>query len=222
MKNKNILITGANRGIGLELASQLSEQGANIFAVCRNSSPRLNDLGVNVIEGIDLLDLNNIIKLKSILLDIKIDILINNAGIFNSDNLGSLDSTSLIKQFEVNSLAPLMVVDSLLDNLQSGSKVILITSIMGSCSENQVGGYYGYRMSKAALNIAGKSLASDLKHRNISVGIVHPGYVKTEMTSFMGDIEVHTSANLIIKIIKKIDLNSSGKFYHSNGKKIEW
>jgi len=117
-----------------------------------------------------------------------------NAGILRDESLGSINSSTIVEQFKVNALAPLEVVDLLHRNLTSGSRIALITSRMGSIADNDSGGRYGYRMSKAALNAAGMSLVRDLINRNISVGIYHPGWVQTDMVAGSGHITADVAA----------------------------
>ena len=125
------------------------------------------------------------------------------------------------KQFEVNALAPLKITHALLPNLKSGSKIIVITSRMGSLADNTSGSRYGYRMSKAALNIAAISLAHDLKPKNIAVGIFHPGQVSTDMTGYNG-IPVSQSVNQLLQRFEALNINNSGQFYHANGEILPW
>lgn len=153
MTQRNILITGSNRGIGLELTKQFLSQGDQVFALCRKSSSELIHLKpTRIFEGMDALNSNSIRDLPSKLLDTKIDILINNAGILIPDNLQSLDEENVFTQFLVNALGPLKVVKVLLSSLKKNAKLIFLTSRMGSIADNNSGSYYGYRASKAALN----------------------------------------------------------------------
>lgn len=181
-----ILITGANRGIGYELCRQLKEMNETVIAVCRSSSPELDHLQVQVESGIDIASDASVAKLVKRLQGGTIDVLINNAGMFQQTTLKDLNFDSIRQQFEVNAIGALRVTEALLPNLKAGSKIALITSRMGSIADNTSGSYYGYRMSKAALSMAGKSLAIDLKPRQIAVAILHPGMVSTDMTNHSG------------------------------------
>ncbi|MFO0104274.1 MAG: SDR family oxidoreductase, partial [Cyanobium sp.] len=178
------LVTGANRGIGLEYARQLQARGDQVIAVCRTASPELEALGVPIEAGIDLASEAAIAELATRLQGVPLDGLILNAGILESMGLEDLDAEAIRRQFEVNALAPLLLVRALLEQLPRGAKVALMTSRMGSIDDNSSGGSYGYRMSKVALNIAGKSLAIDLQPRGIAVAILHPGLVRTRMINF--------------------------------------
>ncbi len=217
------LITGANRGIGLEYCRQLKERGNNIIAVCRNASDELKDLDVSIEAGVDLTSDTDVLRLKSRLEYQTIDVLINNAGIVERISLESLDLDSIRRQFEVNALAPLRLTRALLPNIRSGGKIIMMTSRMGSIEDNTSGGSYGYRMSKVALCMAGKSLSLDLKPRNIAVAILHPGLVKTRMTNFNpSGITPERSVKGLIARIDELNLENTGTFWHSNGEILPW
>lgn len=218
----NILITGGASGIGLELARQLSSRGDNVIVVCRKKSPELDPLKVTVHEGIDLTDSRLESKLKNCVGDLKIDCLINNAGVFEDSQLGEIDFQQLRDEFEVNTIAPIRVVQTLLSHFSKNAKIAMVSSRMGSIEDNNSGGYYAYRISKAALNMASKSLAIDLKSRGISVAILHPGYVKTKLTGFHGEITPEVSAQGLIKIIDQLSPSNSGGFWHTNGEELPW
>tara|TARA_Y100001968_G_scaffold236532_1_gene219817 strand:+ start:1145 stop:1810 length:666 start_codon:yes stop_codon:yes gene_type:complete len=216
-------VTGANKGIGLEFCRQLKEKNHNIIAICRSNSIELDNLGVRVESQIDITSEKSLKKLKKSLDNVSIDVLINNAGILEKESLFKMTKKTILNQFEVNALAPLYLSSLLLDNLKEGSKIILISSRMGSISDNSSGGYYGYRMSKAALCMAGKSLAIDLKKHGLLVGILHPGLVRTEMTKFSPDgISTESSVKGLIKRIDEINPINNGSFRHSNGEYIPW
>lgn len=222
MSPKTVLVTGANRGIGLELCRQLKARGDHVIAVCRASTPELQALGVTIEQGIDVADRAALYALGKKLSGTKIDTLIANAGILRSEDLGNLDFGSIETQLHVNALGPLRTVEALMGSLREGSKVALITSRMGSIGDNSSGGYYGYRMSKAALNAAGMSLAHDLKPRGIAVITLHPGYVRTDMTGNSGGIEPAESAKLLIARIDALTPKTTGKFLHANGEELPW
>ena len=221
--SKTYLVTGANRGIGLEYCRQLKAQKHEVIAVCRSPSSELSSLGVQIEADVDLTDEQVVQKLAQKLADRKIDVLINNAGIVERISLENLDVESIRRQFEVNAIAPLRFTCELLPNLTSGSKVILMTSRMGSIDDNTSGGSYGYRMSKVALSMAGKSLAHDLKPQGIAVAILHPGLVKTRMTNFTDSgITTETSVRGLLARIEGLNLKNTGTFWHSNGEVLPW
>lgn len=216
-----ILITGANRGIGLELCRQLVERGDNVIATCRNPSAELNELGVTIVNDVDVSSDASVKTLADKLKGKEIDVLINNAGILSVESINNLNFDQMREQFEVNTLSPLRVTSALLDNLKTDSKVIFITSRMGSIDDNGSGGYYGYRMSKAALNMGAVSLARDLRSRKIAVGILHPGMVATQMTGMNGIPPAQSASGLIARI-DELNIDNSGHFFHANGEELPW
>lgn len=222
-----VLITGANRGIGLAMAQQLVAADHEVIAVCRESTPELEDLADQVISGIDVTDDVSIASISQILgLSLgdndNIDVVINNAGLFKNEILGNLDLEAIRDQFEVNALGPLKVTEALLPFLGEGSKIANITSRMGSIEDNTSGAYYGYRASKAALNAFTKSLAEDLKPKGIACCVLHPGFVQTRMVGFNGDISPEQAAEGLIKRIEELSLENTGGFWHSNGTPLPW
>jgi NAD(P)-dependent dehydrogenase (short-subunit alcohol dehydrogenase family) len=216
------LITGANRGIGFSLAKLLKNQGNTVIAACRRGTAELSALGVEVADGVDVTSDKSLNILAEKLKGRSLDVLINNAGLLSHESLQGLDFASIQKQMEVNAYGPLRVTHKLLPLLQQGSKVALITSRMGSIADNTSGGAYGYRMSKAALNAAGKSLAHDLAGRGVSVAILHPGYVRTEMTSNHGSVQPDDAAADLLKRIAELSLATTGTFWHANGSVLPW
>lgn len=217
------LVTGANRGIGLEYCRQLKNSGDSVIAVCRSVSEELKELGVTIIDDIDITSDESVTDLVNKIKGQKIDVLINNAGIIERVTLDDLDYDSMRKQFEVNALGTLRVTNALLPNLSSGSKVVIMTSRMGSIGDNTSGGSYGYRMSKAALSMAGKSLSHDLKPQGIAVAILHPGLVKTRMTGFTDSgITTEQAVTGLLERIEELNLKNTGSFWHSNGEILPW
>ena len=218
-----VLVTGANRGIGLEYCRQLSARGDHVIAVCREASRELSSLGVQIEAGIELTEACALDELMSRLQSQCLDGVVLNAGILHSNALNNLDVEAIRQQFEINALAPLRLVSALTSNLSSGSWIALMTSRMGSIADNSSGGSYGYRMSKAALNIAGKSLAIDLKPKGIAVVILHPGLVATRMINFNpSGISPQQSVEGLLKRIDALTLETSGSFWHANGDVLPW
>ncbi|MFO7179786.1 MAG: SDR family oxidoreductase [Pseudomonadota bacterium] len=217
------VVTGANRGIGLALAELLKERGTTVVACCRKASPELGKLGVEVVEGVEVTEDAGIARIVEAVGNRRIDLLINNAGILiYGDTLDELDVEGIRRQFEVNALAPLRITAALRNRLGQGSKVALITSRMGSIDDNTSGGVYGYRMSKAALNMAGKSLAVDLKGAGVAVAILHPGMVKTDMIRGQGQVEPRDAARGLLARIDELTLETTGGFWHANGERLPW
>ncbi len=200
----NILINGTNRGIGLALVKKFLSEGHNVFAICRKASEELKKTGAQVFEEIDVTESFSIKAILNLLPEI--DILINNAGILRNETLDHLNFDGIREQFLVNTIGPLKFITSLLPKLKAGSKIGVVSSKMGSISDNTSGGYYGYRISKCAVNMMAKCLAEDLRDKGITVLILHPGFVKTEMTGGQGLIETTESADGLYKIMAKKDI----------------
>ena len=227
---KNVVITGANRGIGLELAKHYRELDYTVIGICRETSEELDELADMVISDIDVRSEDAIAMVAEVLASTlissdsgqKIDILINNAGIFLNETLAEMDFDSIQTQMDINAIAPLRVTHAFQSMLWEGSKVAMITSRMGSVSDNGSGAYYGYRASKAALNAFGKSLAIDLKPKGIAVALLHPGFVQTRMVGFNGDISPAQAAAGLAQRIEELNLENTGSFWHSNGEVLPW
>lgn len=217
------VVTGANRGIGLALTQLLRERGEHVIAGCRRASPELSRLGVEVVEGVDVTEDSGVTRLAAAVGSRRVDWLINNAGILIwEDSIDSIDVGAIRKQFEVNAIGPLRVTAALRSRLVRGSKVGLITSRMGSIADNGSGGAYGYRMSKAALNIAGVSLARDLASDGIAVALLHPGMVKTDMVGAHGQVEPREAAGGLIGRMDELTVQTSGTFWHAKGERLPW
>ena len=217
-----VLITGANRGIGLALAQQFAARGDQVIAVCRKSSDALDKTGARVEAGVDVTDEAAIGTLAKRLGDTRLDTLVLNAGVLERDSLDNMAFDGVRRQFEVNALGPLMVAHALRERVKEGGRIGLVTSRMGSMEDNTSGGYYGYRASKAALNAIGKSLALDLAPRNIAVVLLHPGYVATDMVGGSGDVSPEQAARQLIARIDALTPASSGTFQHANGTALPW
>ena len=217
------LITGSNRGIGLELCKQIIERGDEVIATCRKASSDLKKLGVRIEEDIDISSEDSINNLRQALSGIELDCLIHNAGIYEFNSIDNFDHESIIRQFVVNALSPLSMTKSLKGLLKKYSKIGFITSRMGSIGDNSSGSSYGYRMSKVALSMAAKSLSKDLLKEDIYVAILHPGLVSTRMTGFTKNgISTLESANGLLKRIDSLNKNNTGTFWHTNGEILPW
>jgi len=217
-----VLVTGSNRGIGLSLCRVLRGRGDRVLAVCRRSSPELAALGAEVLDGIDGTSDADVATLARRLAGERLDVVVLNAGILREDSLDDVDMTDVVEQLQVNAVAPLRVARALAPALHHGSKVALITSRMGSIGDNGSGGYYGYRMSKAALNAAGMSLARDLEKTGVAVTILHPGFVRTDMTGHEGNVGPDESARQLVARIDELTLATTGRFRHANGETLPW
>ncbi|WP_299408415.1 SDR family oxidoreductase [Acaryochloris sp. IP29b_bin.148] len=220
---KTYLVTGANRGIGLEYCRQLQQRGDEVIALCRTSSADLDALGVQIKTHVDITSDTSMTDLVQHLDGQSIDGVIHNAGILERVTLEDLDIESIRRQYEVNAIGPLRLTHALLPNLHSGAKVVLMTSRMGSIGDNTSGSSYGYRMSKVALCMAGKSLAHDLKSKGVAVAILHPGLVQTRMTRFnpQGITPMQSVQGLLARI-DQLNLDNTGTFWHANGEILPW
>lgn len=220
-----ILITGANRGIGLALTRLYRTRGDRVIALCRQSSPELEASGAQVESGIDVTDAAALAALAERLQGQRIDLLLLNAGIFTNETLDALDAAAfarIVRQFEVNTLGPLRVTAALQAHLAEGARIGIITSRMGSIADNGSGGYYGYRASKAAVNAIGKSLAVDLAARGIAVFLLHPGLVATDMVGGKGDFTPEQAAAGLAARLDGLTLEQSGSFWHAQGSPLPW
>lgn len=216
-----VLVTGCNRGIGLELVRQYSARGDDVIGVCRGTSDELQALGIRVIDGIDVGTEEGVGMLAEAISDQKIDILLNNAGIGGWDKLESIDFEKMVEQYRVNTLGPLRVTQALLNNLSDGSKVGIVTSRVGSIEDNGSGNNYGYRCSKTAVNMVGMNLHHDLSPRGVAVALLHPGLVATDMTGGSGISPVESARGLIARL-DELNLDNSGGFWHAEGYSLPW
>ena len=217
MPLKTVFITGANQGIGLAFAKYYKSKDFKVIATSRKPSQELAQLGTNLV-----LDVCSDASIQQIVLEDKIDILINNAGILHRDDFQTVTRESMLEQFNTNTVGSLMVTKHLLKYLDQGSKVVNISSAVGSIAENASSNVYGYRASKAALNMVTKNLELDLKGKGIAVLALHPGYIQTNMTRGKGDMGPEESVARMAKIIEDLKLENSGEFRHRDGRVIPW
>jgi len=222
-----ILITGANRGIGLALAKKFHQQGYKVFATARKPEKATDLMKVGVqIEQLDITNQNSVNALKKKLNNQPIDILLNNAGIggHSTRKFQDLDIDKLSTVLNVNSLGALRVTQALLSNLQLGSRKIVasISSRMGSIEENGSGGVLGYRASKTALNSFNKSLSIEFADKGFSFVVLHPGWVRTDMTNDNATYSTAESADGLFAVISKLTTKDNGKFYDLHGKPVAW
>ena len=217
------LVTGASRGIGLELVRQLHARGEDVVATCRTRTPELDAVGCRVVDGIDVGSDDVGAALLEALGDGQpVDVVVNNAGLARWDTLETIDVDAAREELEVNALGPLRVTLALVPRLVPGAKIALISSKAGSIGDGPSGRNYGYRMSKAALNMLGANLAADLAPRGIHVGVFHPGFVRTEMTQGGGNVDPPESAAGLIRQIDALDASRSGRFFHADGSEVAW
>lgn len=230
---KTILVTGANRGIGLEFVKQYNQEGWRIFACCRtlenaDTLKKLCALNKNIeICHLDVTNEKDIKNLANQLANTPIDILLNNAGLWgprNTDFNHRIDETEWLKVFQTNVVAPLKIAESFVEHVAASELKIIagISSQMGSIEKNHYGGEYIYRSSKAALNCVLKNLSLDLRQREISVLALEPGWVKTDMGGTNAPLTTEESVKGMRKVLSSINLSNSGQFIAYDGKVIAW
>jgi len=220
-----VLITGANRGIGLELVRQYAGDGWRVHACARDPKAATELAAIKgeiTIHRLDVADERQIAHLVKELKGDAIDILINNAGVGGPDD--STDPDEWLKVFRVNTIAPVRIAEALLPNLEmGGGRIVLsLTSRMGSIADNGSGGSYAYRTSKAALNAAMKSLAVDWKRRGIVVVVAHPGWVKTDMGGPSAQISPQRSVAGLRQKLLTLKPADSGSFFNYDGSALPW
>jgi NAD(P)-dependent dehydrogenase (short-subunit alcohol dehydrogenase family) len=220
------LITGASRGIGRELATQLQARGERVTATVRREADGepLTALGVQV-RLLDVADPESLERFAGELGDEPVDVLINNAGIYgNRADFADLDWNDVQRVFEVNAFGPQRVTQALLPNLRAGElkKVAHLTSRMGSIEDNSSGGSYAYRASKAALNMFAKSFAVDFASEGIASCVLHPGWVQTDMGGASAPVAVADSAAGLIARVDELTVERSGKFFNFDGEELPW
>jgi len=225
---KTALITGANRGIGLEFVRQLKDKGYTIIGCCRNPSTanELNALADEVIQ-LDVTNDNDIAALKQKLHNRPIDLLVNNAGTSGERGvtIGNVNRENFIEIFNVNCVSVVKLSDALLPNLQSSKEknILVISSRMGSISDNDSGRSYAYRASKAALNCAMRSFAIDVKAQGINVMLIHPGWVKTDMGGIDALVDVQTSvAGMLKQAEQQFSKSHAAVLHRFDGAEIAW
>lgn len=232
MERQTTLITGANRGIGLEVTRRFSDAGWHVIACCREPfrAKELTALAEAADGRIEILPLNvtdeaSVRALEATIKGRKIDVLLNNAGIIGGDHQSAFDMNYdvWLETLKVNTIAPFRMAEALIDNLRlSGDpRIVNISSQMGALSRRSSGSY-AYRSSKAALNKVMQVLAEDLRSENIIVSLVHPGWVRTDMGGPSADISVVESGEGIFSLITKLQMADSGKFFKWNGEEHRW
>jgi NAD(P)-dependent dehydrogenase (short-subunit alcohol dehydrogenase family) len=224
--SQTVLVTGANRGLGLEFVRQLQARGDSVIATARDTqgAQELRDTGARV-ETLDAGDPASIAALCEALGDQPIDLLLNNAGMgVGGRSFPEEDFDEVETFFRVNSLGPMRVTQGLLPNLRAGQgkTVVHVTSKMGSIEDNTSGGAYGYRASKAALNMLYKSMAIDLRREGVHAVVLHPGWVATAMGGSAAPLTVEDSVRGMLAVIDGLKDSDSGRFFDYSGAEIPW
>ncbi len=228
-----ILITGTNRGIGLEMVKMAVKNRWRVFACCRNplEADKLNEVammsgGMVSVHTLDVSDTAQIQALAYELRNETIDILFNNAGVYGSmlNSFGQVDKQDWLRTFEINTIAPMQMAEHFVENVANSERKIMafMTSKMGSMADNSSGNSYIYRSSKAALNAVVKSLSIDLAPRHITCLLLHPGWVKTDMGGPYAEITTRESVTSLFNIIENASLDDSGSFFDIDGTMIPW
>ncbi|MCC7048629.1 MAG: SDR family oxidoreductase [Alphaproteobacteria bacterium] len=224
-----VLITGANRGIGLEFTRQYAADGWHVIAACRNPAEAADLDQVNgdvVKQALDVGDQASVAALSEAIAGEPVDVLINNAGVYLDRNveLGEFDYDDWRGSFEINVIGPMRLAEALVGNVSRSKRrlMVFVTSQMGSIGDNTTGGAYSYRASKAALNAAVKSLSIALKPREVACLLLHPGWVRTDMGGKNATLEVRDSVNGMRKVIEKFTFERSGGFLRYNGETVPW
>lgn len=219
-----ILITGANRGLGLEFVRQYAAAGWRVLATVRDplSGRAASEAGAEVYVA-DIADPASVRRLKASLAGVELDILLNNAGIYGENqSFGGVDADGFLKVMRVNALAPLQMVEAFADQLAGRKIVASVSSMMGSIAENTSGNFYAYRASKAALNMIMKTLALDLAAQGITAVALSPGWVRTDMGGPNAPLSPEDAIAGMRAVLDKVSLNDSGKFFHFDGRELPW
>lgn len=222
---RTVVVTGANRGIGLEYARQLSDRGERVIATARRPAEASELRGLDVdVRQLDVADPDSVAAFASGL-DTAVDVLINNAGVgVRGQSLGSISYDQMRHFFEVNTCGPLRMVEALKSRLDEGAsrRIVNMTSRMGSIEDNSSGGSYAYRASKAALNIVNRSLARDLGDQGYVCVVLHPGWVQTDMGGSSAPTTPEESVSGLLRVIDGLGPPDNGRFYDFTGEELPW
>ncbi|GGA78934.1 oxidoreductase [Neiella marina] len=228
--SQNVLITGANRGIGLEFCQQYLASGARVFACCRTpqQASELNALAADnpqlTVMQLDIASQQQAAAIIDLLKGETLDVVINNAGIYGTKgaSLETIDAEEWLHVLHIDTVAPVLLTRNLSPLLKQGSKIAFVSSKMGSIADNQSGGSYMYRSAKAALNAAVKSLAVDWSEQDITIALLHPGWVKTDMGGPNALISAQQSVAGMKNVIDQLSSDDSGHFINYDGAPIPW
>lgn len=219
------LVIGCDRGIANAIARQLHARGDQVIAACLADGDDLKQLGIAVEPHVDVTDHASVTGLAARLRSgPRLDWLLHVAGVLGTDELGRIDYDDVRRQFEINTIGPLRTVEAHRDLLGAGAKVGIVSSRVGSLADNGSGGMYAYRISKAGANMVGLNLHHDLSPRGVSVVMLHPGMVATDLTKgFSGEfIQPDEAAAGLIRAMDELTPATSGRFRHANGTYLPW
>ena len=223
---QTVIVTGANRGLGLEFARQFAAAGANVVGTARDpeAATELAAAGARVLQ-LDVSDDASVAAFALAIGDAPVHLLINNAGMSGRSLIDEVSHVELVRRiFDVNTLGPMRVTDALLPNLLAADEafIVNVSSRLGSLTENTIGGYHGYRESKAALNMYSRSLAADHRDDGIVAVCVSPGWVRTDMGGPQAPLSPEESISGLRKVIEGLDAEASGKFLNHDGTELDW
>jgi NAD(P)-dependent dehydrogenase (short-subunit alcohol dehydrogenase family) len=223
------VVIGADKGIGLEIVKALAARGErDLVAVCLAEGGAAQGHAARVIGGVNVTSGADVARMAATLAETfpRIDTLFHISGVMSMDTLGELDYAQALREFDINALGPLRTVEACLPLLKEGAKVGIVTSRVGSLTDNSSGGQYAYRLSKAAANMAGLNLHHDLSKRGVAVRMLHPGMVKTDLVKiYPGEYNYITPAQAALGLIARMEdltLAESGQFRHGNGDLLPW
>ena len=221
---KTAIVTGANRGIGLELTRQLLDSGYNVHATFRSSKGGLeqienDNLSIHQMDVRDKIQVSNVVQSVE-----KIDLLINNAGVADGrwQSISEIDMEHALEVLNVNAVSPVLVTQQSMSKMVNGSKVVMMSSLMGSISDCHSGRSYAYRASKTALNMFSMAMKNELDANGISLLIMHPGWVETDMGGPNAPLSTEESVSGIMQRIDEQDMSMSGRYVEYDGSPIEW
>jgi NAD(P)-dependent dehydrogenase (short-subunit alcohol dehydrogenase family) len=222
-------VVGADRGIGAAVALAVNARGQRVLAACLDDAPTLTDAGVEVLPGIDVTSDAAVARLERRVADRSVELLVHVAGIVCESPFGALDFAAMQREYDVNALGVLRVAQAVVPRMPAGGKIGVLTSRVGSLDDNGSGGMYGYRMSKAAANMAALNLARELAPRQIAVLALHPGTVRTQLTAALLDrrtagiaVEPDAAAAGLLARLDELTLHTTGTFRHANGEALPW
>ena len=222
---KSVVVTGANRGIGLELVKQLLDSGFRVYATHRSEMGGLATLN-NQNLSIHQMDVRDPAAIEDLSNSIngEIDLLINNAGVADGrwQSISEIDMQHALDVIEINSIAPVLVTQKLLNQMSDDSTIVMMSSLMGSISDCMSGRSYAYRASKTALNMFSIAMKNELESQGISILIMHPGWVETDMGGPHAPLSVEESVQGIIQRIEEQNLEMTGRYVQFDGTPIEW